>query len=53
VNKSREQTRKRLKEFEKRDQNFTPLTRPTEFPYQTWESYEEHWKKFGPRDVDE
>jgi hypothetical protein len=52
VNKSREQTRKRLKDFEKRGESLVPITRPTEFPYQSWESYEEHFRKHGPRDVD-
>ncbi|OTA99380.1 hypothetical protein M426DRAFT_16503 [Hypoxylon sp. CI-4A] len=53
VNKSKERTRDRLAEFEKRGIPFVPITRPTEFPYMTWEEYEEYFKKNGPRDVDE
>ena len=51
VNKKREQTRKRLEDFKKRGQSLVPLTRPTEFPYQSWDEYEDFWKRNGPRDV--
>ncbi|KAI0388379.1 sulfite oxidase [Xylariaceae sp. FL0594] len=53
VNKSKEITRARLEEFEKRGVSFVPITRPTEFPNMTWEEYEEFFAKNGPRDVDE
>ncbi|KAI2627643.1 molybdopterin binding oxidoreductase [Hypoxylon sp. NC1633] len=53
VNKAKERTRARLWEFEKRGISFVPITRPTEFPFMTWEEYEEHFKQSGPRDVDE
>ncbi|KAI1759803.1 molybdopterin binding oxidoreductase [Hypoxylon sp. FL1150] len=53
VNKAKERTRARLEEFEKRGVPFVPITRPTEFPYTTWEEYDEFFKKNGPRDVDE
>ncbi|KAI0021726.1 molybdopterin binding oxidoreductase [Xylariomycetidae sp. FL0641] len=53
VNKSHEQTRKRLQEFEDRGIGFLPITRPTEFPYQTWEEYEDFFQRNGPRDVDD
>jgi len=53
VNKTREQTRKRLKEFEKRGQSIVPITRPTEFPYQREEEYQAFFERNGPRDVDE
>lgn len=52
VNKARPQTARRLKEFARRGESLVPITRPTEFPYQSWESYEEHFRRFGPRDVD-
>ncbi|KAI1388135.1 molybdopterin binding oxidoreductase [Hypoxylon trugodes] len=52
VNKAKELTRARLEEFEKRGMPFVPITRPTEFPYMTWEEYDEYFKKNGPRDVD-
>jgi hypothetical protein len=53
VNKSREQTRKRLAEFNARGESLVPITRPTEFPYQPWDEYEAHFQRNGPRDVDE
>jgi sulfite oxidase len=53
VNKSREATRKRLEEFEKRGIPFTPLTRPTEFPVQNMRDYEKYWEEHDPRDVDD
>ena len=53
VNKTREQTRKRLKDFAKRGESLVPITRPTEFPYQRWDEYEAHFQKYGPRDVDD
>ncbi|KAI1177071.1 sulfite oxidase [Nemania sp. FL0916] len=52
VNKSRERTRARLEEFEKRGISFVPITRPTEFPYMSWDEYEEYFAKNGPRDVE-
>lgn len=53
VNKAKERTRARLEEFEKRGVPFVPITRPTEFPFMTWEEYDEFFKKNGPRDVEE
>ncbi|XXG95273.1 SNF1-interacting protein [Hypoxylon texense] len=53
VNKAKERTRARLEEFERRGMSFVPITRPTEFPYMTWEEYDEYFKKNGPRDVEE
>ncbi|KAH9883467.1 sulfite oxidase [Xylariomycetidae sp. FL2044] len=53
VNKSKKKTRDRLAEFEKHGVGLLPITRPTEFPYQSWEEYEEFQKKAGPRDVDD
>ncbi|KAI0377356.1 molybdopterin binding oxidoreductase [Hypomontagnella monticulosa] len=53
VNKAKELTRARLGEFEKRDVSFVPITRPTEFPYMSWEEYEEYFKRNGPRDVED
>ncbi|KAI0116084.1 molybdopterin binding oxidoreductase [Hypoxylon sp. NC0597] len=53
VNKAKERTRERLGEFEKRGISFVPITRPTEFPYMTWEEYDEYFRNNGPRDVDE
>ncbi|KAI2777768.1 molybdopterin binding oxidoreductase [Daldinia loculata] len=53
VNNTKEKTRERLGEFERRGISFVPITRPTEFPYMTWEEYEEYFRKNGPRDVDE
>ena len=37
VNKSKPETARRLEEFKKRGQGLTPITRPTEFPYMSWE----------------
>lgn len=42
-----------MAEFEKRGVPFAPLTRPTEFAYQSEEEYEEYWAKADPRDVDD
>ncbi|KAI0836448.1 molybdopterin binding oxidoreductase [Hypoxylon sp. FL0890] len=53
VNKAKDRTRERLGEFEKRGISFVPITRPTEFPYMTWEEYDEYFRNNGPRDVDE
>ena len=53
VNKTREQTRRRLKDFEQRGQSFAPITKPTEFPYQDLDEYAQFFKRNGPRDVDE
>ncbi|KAI1817313.1 sulfite oxidase [Poronia punctata] len=53
VNKSKERTRARLEEFEKRGISFAPLTRPTEFPTMSWEEYEDFFARNGPRDVEE
>ncbi|OTA56683.1 molybdopterin binding oxidoreductase [Hypoxylon sp. EC38] len=53
VNKAKERTRERLGEFEKRGISFVPITRPTEFPYMTWEEYDEYFRNNGSRDVDE
>ncbi|KAI0173113.1 molybdopterin binding oxidoreductase [Hypoxylon sp. FL1284] len=52
VNKSKDRTKARLEEFERRGMSFVPITRPTEFPYMSWEEYEEYFNKNGPRDVD-
>ncbi|TGJ81656.1 hypothetical protein E0Z10_g7116 [Xylaria hypoxylon] len=52
VNKSKERTRARLEEFEKRGTSFVPITRPTEFPFMTWEEYDEFFAKAGPRDIE-
>ncbi|KAI3321403.1 sulfite oxidase [Xylariaceae sp. AK1471] len=53
VNKSKERTRARLEEFEKRGVSFVPITRPTEFPTMSWEEYEEYLSKAGPRDAED
>ncbi|KAK3365091.1 Oxidoreductase, molybdopterin-binding domain-containing protein [Lasiosphaeria ovina] len=53
VNASRPATRKRLQEFEDHKVGFLPITRPTEFAYQTPEEYDEAWSKMQPRDVDD
>ncbi|KAI0477144.1 sulfite oxidase [Xylariaceae sp. FL0804] len=53
VNKARERTRERLEEFDRRGIGFLPITRPTEFPTMSWEEYEKHFEKYGPRDVDD
>lgn len=53
VNKSKELTRKRKEEFERRGVPFAPLTRPTEFACQSEEEYEKFCAKADPRDVDD
>lgn len=53
VNKAKEKTRRRLQEFEERNEPFLPLTRPTEFATQSPEDYEAFWKTHAPRDVDD
>jgi sulfite oxidase len=53
VNKTREETRQRLADFEKRGESLVPITRPTEFPVQSWDEYEKFWDEHDPRDVDE
>ncbi|KAI1827073.1 Oxidoreductase, molybdopterin-binding domain-containing protein [Xylaria intraflava] len=52
VNKSREMTRSRLEEFEKRGISFVPITRPTEFALMKFEEYDDYFAKNGPRDVE-
>ncbi|KAI0864103.1 sulfite oxidase [Xylaria cubensis] len=52
VNKSHERTKARLEEFEKRGIDFVPITRPTEFPFQSWDEYEDFFTRNGPRDVE-
>ncbi|KAI0442682.1 sulfite oxidase [Xylaria telfairii] len=52
VNKSKERTRARLEEFEKRGISFVPITRPTEFPFMSWDEYEDFFSRNGPRDVE-
>ncbi len=53
VNKTRELTRRKLAQFEKRGVSLVPITRPTEFPQISWEEYEDFWAKHDPRDVDD
>ncbi|KAI1610983.1 sulfite oxidase [Exophiala viscosa] len=53
VNKSREMTRRRLKEFAKQGESLVPITRPTDFPTISMDEYEEYWAKHEPRDVDD
>ncbi|KAI1276955.1 sulfite oxidase [Xylaria sp. FL0933] len=52
VNKSKERTRARLEEFERRGTSFVPITRPTEFPYMSWEEYDKFFAAAGPRDIE-
>ncbi|KAI0483771.1 sulfite oxidase [Xylaria cf. heliscus] len=52
VNKSKERTKARLEEFERRGISFVPITRPTEFPFMSWDEYEDYFARNGPRDVD-
>lgn len=52
VNASRPATRKRLEEFGQHNESFLPITRPTQFVYQTADEYEEAWANMEPRDVD-
>lgn len=47
VNRSRPLTAKRLEQFEKHEESFVPITRPTGFLTQSKEDYEEHWKHTG------
>jgi sulfite oxidase len=51
VNKKRELTKQRLEEFNKRKENFVPITRPTDFQQMAREEYDDYWKKNQPRDV--
>ncbi|KAK6206645.1 hypothetical protein LQW54_007597 [Pestalotiopsis sp. IQ-011] len=53
VNKSKPLTRRRLEEFERAGIPFGPITVPIPFPSQTWDDYDDFWKKNDPRDVDE
>lgn len=53
INKQKADSKKRLREFKKRGISFEPITRPTEFSYQSSESYEKFWETHAPRDVDE
>ncbi|KAI0430522.1 sulfite oxidase [Xylaria sp. FL1042] len=52
VNKSKEKTKARLEEFDKRGISFVPITRPTEFPHMSWEEYDKYFAVAGPRDID-
>ncbi|KAK0385538.1 hypothetical protein NLU13_6718 [Sarocladium strictum] len=53
VNVSHEATRKRLEEFNKRGENFIPITRPTRLQTMSMDEYEEAWKGMQPRDAEE
>jgi sulfite oxidase len=53
INKSRENTRKRLDKYEQLGIPLAPLSRYEIVSGQTQEEYEEYWKKHEPRDVDE
>ncbi|KAL7622677.1 hypothetical protein AAE478_008191 [Parahypoxylon ruwenzoriense] len=53
VNKAKQRTRERLREFENRGTSLVPITRPTEFPHMTWKDYDSYFEKNGPRDVEE
>ncbi|KEY68513.1 hypothetical protein S7711_08365 [Stachybotrys chartarum IBT 7711] len=53
VNAGREATRRRLEDFEAKQESFLPITRPTEFKTMSMEEYEEVWAHMEPRDVTE
>jgi sulfite oxidase len=53
VNKSREQTKRRIADFAKRGETLAPITRPTEFATMSLEEYEKYWETHEPRDVDD
>jgi sulfite oxidase len=52
MNKSRALTKQRLDKWEHLGIPLAPLTKPEEFT-QSWDEYEEFWKKNDPRDVDD
>ena len=51
INKSHEQTRARMQEFEQNRVPFMPITNPTEFRIQSDEDYKKYWAEHDPRDV--
>lgn len=53
VNKTRELTKRRLREFKEHGESLVPITRPTEFSTMTEEDYEKFWETSEPRDVDD
>lgn len=54
VNASKPETAERLKQFDKHQESFVPITRPTGFKLMDMETeYEEAWSKMEPRDVDD
>jgi len=53
VNKKHERTRTRLEAMEKNGVSLAPITVPLSIPAQSWDDYEEFWKRHDPRDADE
>jgi sulfite oxidase len=53
VNKKRERTAKRIKDFKAHGEPLAPITLPTEFATMSLEEYDDYWSKHDPRDVDE
>jgi sulfite oxidase len=53
VNKSREQTRRRLEQLEKNGQTLEPITQPIEFTMESEEDREAAINELGPRDAEE
>jgi len=49
----RQETIRRLQEFEERGISFMPLTRPTTFNTQSNDDYEKFWAEHAPRDVED
>lgn len=53
VNKSREQTRRRLEQLEENGQTLEPITQPIEFTMESEEDREAAINQLGPRDAEE
>ena len=51
VNKKRELTKQRLRQFREHKEPFVPITVPTDFPQMTWEDYDKFFDDTQPRDV--
>lgn len=53
MNRSRKQTRERLKKFDHVNSPLAPLTWPEEFEMQSMDEYERFWRENEPRDVED
>ncbi|KAJ1337166.1 sulfite oxidase [Microdochium nivale] len=53
VNKSRERTRARLDDMERKGVSLAPITVPLGMSTQSWDDYERFWEEHDPRDAED